>query len=168
MFRRFLFLTQIPLNPNFGRLALRVIVFGSLFIKHGTEKLFTFGHMAQTFPDPLHIGVIPSLAFATLADGICTLLLITGLATRWAALILFINLTVAWVFQHHFLFLGKGSDHGELIVLYMGACIALFFGGAGKWSLDALLNSSETVGAQGTGSPRDAGRLAGLPLGAKE
>ena len=143
MFKRLLLLKQIPLSPNFGRLALRIIVFGSLFVKHGTEKLFSFGHMALTFPDPLHIGVIPSLAFATLSDGICTLLLLAGLATRWAALILFINLFVAWVFQHHFLFLGKGADHGELIVLYLGVSIALFFGGAGKFSIDALLDRPE-------------------------
>ena len=143
MFKRLLLLKQIPLSSNLCQLALRIIVFGTLFLNHGTEKLFTFNAMSQNFADPLHIGAIPSLAFATLSDGICTLLVLAGLATRWAALILFINLFVAWVFQHHFLFLGKGADHGELIVLYLGVSIALFFGGAGKFSIDALLDRPE-------------------------
>src|SRR6516225_980970 len=97
---------QFPLNPNFGRLCLRVVCFLTLFLKHGTEKIFTFGAMEQTFAahnlDPLHIGPVPSLVFAALADGICTLLLVVGLATRWAALITFVNVFVAWALVHHF------------------------------------------------------------------
>ncbi len=140
MFKRLLLLKSIPLSPDFGRLALRVIVFLPLFLKHGTEKLFHFGAMAQHFPNPLHIGAVPSLLFATLADGICTLLLIVGLATRWAALFCFVNIFVAWAFMHHFVLFGRNSDHGELIVLYLGACVALFFTGAGRFSIDALLD----------------------------
>lgn len=143
MVKRFLFLKPIPVCPNFGRLALRVILYGSLFLKHGTEKLFTFHQMAQHFPDPLHIGVIPSLLFATLCDGICTLLIVFGLFTRWASFLLFVNVFVAWAFVHHFQFFGRNADHGELIVLYLGGCVALFFLGAGKISLDALLDKAE-------------------------
>jgi putative oxidoreductase len=146
--KRFLLLKQIPLSPNFGRLCLRIVLFGSLFIKHGAEKIFTFGAMEQTFVahhlDPLHIGPIPSLLYAAFADGICTLLLVFGLFTRWAALILFWNLLVVWAFVEHFMFLGHSADHGELIVLYLGGCLALFFSGAGKFSLDALLDRSST------------------------
>lgn len=142
MVKRLLLLKNIPLSPDFGLLSLRVIVFLPLFIKHGTEKLFGFGAMAQHFPDPLHIGPVASLAFATLADGICSLLLIVGLGTRWAALISFINIFVAWSLVHHFLLFGKNSDHGELIVLYLAACVALFFTGAGRFSIDALLDRS--------------------------
>ena len=79
---------------------------------------------------------------AALADGICTLLLILGLFTRWASFILFVNVFVAWALVHHFALLGKGNDHGELIVLYLGGCVALFFLGAGKYSLDAVLDRS--------------------------
>ena len=143
MLKRILFLKQIPLCPDFGLLGLRVILYLPLFLKHGTEKLFTFGQMSQHFPDPLGIGVIPSLLFAALADGICTLLLILGLFTRWASFILFVNVFVAWALVHHFALLGKGNDHGELIVLYLGGCVALFFTGAGKLSLDRLLDRSE-------------------------
>ena len=140
MFRKFLLLKAVPIAPNFGLLLLRIVIFLSLFLKHGTEKLLGFGTMSLHFPDPLHIGAFPSFLFAMISDGICTLLIVVGLATRWAAVLLFVNVFVAWAFIHNFLFFGRGSDHGELIVLYLGAAITLFFTGAGRFSIDALLD----------------------------
>jgi putative oxidoreductase len=122
-----------------GLLVLRLCTGLPLFLKHGTEKLFGFSQMAAHFPNPLHIGVIPSLLFATLSDGICSLLVVLGLATRWASLIVFVNLFVAWSLVHHFLFTGPQGGHGELIVLYLGAMAALFLAGPGKYSLDARI-----------------------------
>jgi DoxX len=52
-----------------------------LFTKHGLEKLMHFSQMAQHFPDPLHIGSHPSLAFALLSDAICSILVMLGFAT---------------------------------------------------------------------------------------
>lgn len=143
MFGRLVLLKQIPLRPNFGQLLIRLIVFVPLFLKHGTEKLFHFSTMAQHFPDPLHMGAVASLAFATVADGICAPLIIVGLATRWAALISFVNLFVAWSLVHHFALFGNGNDHGELMVLYLGACVMLFFSGAGRFSIDGLIEGRE-------------------------
>jgi putative oxidoreductase len=143
MLRRILLLGAFPRKPDCGLLILRLAVAIPLFLKHGTEKLFRFGHMAQHFPDPLHIGVLPSLLFATLADGICSLLIMLGLATRWAALICFINIFVAWAFVHHFVLFGPQGDHGEVMLLYVAAMAALFFAGAGRWSLDARLEGSK-------------------------
>lgn len=133
----FLRMRFIPASQDAGLLALRLIVPTALFLKHGTEKLFTFSSMAHHFPDPLHIGVVPSLVIAMIADGICMPLLVVGLATRWAALWSFCNLLVAWIFVHRLQFTGRGGDHGELIVVYMGVMIALFIAGAGKYSIDA-------------------------------
>jgi hypothetical protein len=50
----------------------------------------------------------------------------------------FANIFVAWAFVHQFAFFGKGrgSDHGELIVLYLGAPL---IAGPGAASLDRLL-----------------------------
>jgi hypothetical protein len=42
-----------------GLLALRIVIPGSLILKHGIEKVFTFSTMAQHFPDPIHIGPVP-------------------------------------------------------------------------------------------------------------
>jgi putative oxidoreductase len=139
MFNKLLLSKSFPPKTDEALLVLRLLTAGPLFLKHGTEKLFTFSQMSAHFPDPLHIGVVPSLLFAALSDGICTLLLILGLATRWAALIIFVNIFVAWAFVHHFIFFGRQADHGELIVLYLGAMIALFLAGPGKYSLDSKL-----------------------------
>jgi len=137
--RNLLQMTVIPTNSNTGLLALRLAGVVPLLLKHGWEKLFTFSAMAAHFPDPLHIGVVPSLVFAMLSDSICSVLIILGLATRWAALIAFVNIAVAWAFVHHFAFFGRGADHGELIVLYLAILLTLFLSGAGKYSVDALL-----------------------------
>jgi putative oxidoreductase len=78
---------------------------------------------------------------AMLSDGIFSLLLILGIATRWIALYSFVEIFVAWSFIHHFSFLGKspGADHGELITLYLSAFLALMVSGAGRYSVDAVL-----------------------------
>lgn len=137
--KKLLALSFLPSSTDAGLFALRVVVCLSLFLKHGTEKLFGFSQMAMHFPDPLHVGATTGLAFATFGDGICTLLIIVGLATRWASLISFLNIFAAWAFVHHFFFFGHGADHGELIVLYLAALLAIFLAGAGRFSLDALL-----------------------------
>ena len=137
--RDLLRMAPVPASQDAGLLALRVAGVLPLLLKHGLEKVFTFSAMAAHFPDPLHIGPIPSLVFAMLSDAICTVLLILGLATRWAALVCLINLGVAWAFVHHFQFFGRGADHGEVMVVYMAIMLTLLLAGAGKYSMDALL-----------------------------
>ena len=140
MFRRLLLFKFFPAKTDSGLLVLRLIAGLSLFLKHGTEKLFGFSQMIALFPGRPTIGMILLLLFATLSDGICSLLVILGLATRWAALIIFINILGAWAVFHHFLFFGRQADHGELIVLYLAASLALFLAGPGKYSVDAWLD----------------------------
>jgi putative oxidoreductase len=139
MFRRFIRLDFLPRSQDLGLLALRLLVPTSLFLKHGTEKLFGFHAMAAHFPNPLHIGAVLSLTFAMIADGVCMPLLILGLAARWAALWELVNLFVAWAFIHHFQFFGRGADHGELVFVYMGVMLTLFLAGPGKYSIDSRL-----------------------------
>jgi putative oxidoreductase len=129
-------LKAIPPDSDLGLLILRLTTITPLFLKHGIEKIFTFSQMAAHFPDPLHIGPVPSLAFAMISDSICTLLMIFGIATRWAAAIVFVNVFVAWALVHHFQFFGHAADHGELIVLYLGVTLTLFFSGPGRYSFD--------------------------------
>ena len=146
MLERLLLLRQIPLARDFGRLFLRIGAFLPLFLKHGAEKLFTFHAMSQQFVtknlDPVHIGPVPSLVIAMIADGICSLLIMVGFATRWAALFLFCNLFVVWSIMDHFVLLQKGPNSGEALVLYMTACLTIFFLGAGRISIDGLIESS--------------------------
>ena len=128
-----------PTAFDWGLLCLRIWFGLSLFLKHGWEKPTNFAQMAQHFPNPLHIGVVPSLLFALISDAICSILIIFGLGTRWAALWSFVNIFVAWSFVHHFQFFGKGSAPGEAIVLYLGGLLALAIMGPGRFSLDCKL-----------------------------
>ena len=150
---RILLLKKIPPAPDFGRLFLRVTVFLTLFAKHGAEKLFTFPAMEQLFLaknlNPVHIGPIPSLVIATIADGICSLLIVVGLATRWAALFLFCNLFVVWSLMDRFELLRKGLNPGESRVVYMSACLTVFFLGAGKMSIDGWIERRQHAGGAG-------------------
>lgn len=155
--RSFVAALSRPLSIDWGLLVLRLSLAIPILLKHGFEKVFTYGQMANHFPDPIHIGVIPSLTFAMTSDFICTILIATGLATRIAAIIGFINLGVAWTLVHHLQFFGRGSDHGELMVVYLGVALSLILTGAGRFSLDYLLARRSV--------PADQSTLAGASLG---
>jgi putative oxidoreductase len=143
MIKKLLSVKSHDLTADLGLLVLRVGVFIPLFIKHGWEKVYppSFWDLAPTFPDPAHIGHVHSLIVALISDGICSILLVLGLGTRFAGAYIFMTLAVAWSFTHHFMFLGKGLEpkHGELIVLYITTSLALALLGPGKFSLDWLL-----------------------------
>jgi putative oxidoreductase len=150
--KKLLVVKSHDLPTDIGLLVLRVGVFIPLFIKHGWEKVYlpSFWEMAPTFPDPAHIGPVHSLIVALISDAICSILLVLGLGTRFAGAYICAVLTTAWVFTHHFMFLGKGLEpkHGELIVLYIITSLSLALLGPGKFSLDRLLwKSGEEVPA---------------------
>jgi putative oxidoreductase len=133
-----------PRHYDLALLVLRVWIGFSLFIGHGLEKLMHFSQMAAHFPDPIHIGAGPSLAFALLSDGICSVLVIFGIATRWAALIIAINLSVVFSLVHKFAFSGPRS--GELPFVYLGCFVALIVAGGGRFSVDAILGLKPAAG----------------------
>jgi putative oxidoreductase len=129
-------LSFIPASLDFGLLILRVWLGISLFVRHGIEKLFGFPQMLSHFPDPIHIGVTPSLVYATLSDGICSLLVIIGLFTRLGAGIIVINLLVVFGVLHGFSFM---QEHAQLVYVYLGGYLAIFIAGPGKFSIDHRL-----------------------------
>lgn len=132
--RKLLQLSFVPRSVDCALLLLRIWLGGTLFLKHGLEKLTGFSQMAAHFPDPLHIGAVPSLIFALISDGICSILIVLGVATRLAALIVAINTAVAFVFVHHARFFGQGN--GELPWLYLGGALTLLLAGPGRHSVD--------------------------------
>jgi putative oxidoreductase len=119
-------------------LVLRASLGSSLFLRHGLEKLTGYAQMAAHFPDPLHIGARASLAFALLSDAICSVLVVLGLATRFAALIICINLGVAFGLVHHFSLHAPNS--GELAYVYLAGFLAILVAGGGRYSLDSRLH----------------------------
>jgi putative oxidoreductase len=118
-----------------GLLLLRVLAGLSLFLKHGVEKLTGYSTMVQHFPDPIHIGPHAGLAYALLSDGICSVLVMLGLATRPAAFVILINLLTAFFLVHHAAFFSNG--HVELVWVYISVFSALLITGPGRFSLDA-------------------------------
>lgn len=141
MLKRVLLLKKIPVYPDLGRLALRIFVFLPLLVKHGALKLLNFGQMAHNFPDPLHIGPLPTLVIATLSDLVCALLIMLGLATRWAALFVLCNLLVAFVFVHHLDLMSWKDMGGQIVFMFMGACVTLILLGPGRFSVDAMIEA---------------------------
>jgi putative oxidoreductase len=124
-----------PAGIDVALLILRVWAGLLLFVQHGLVKITHFSQMSGHFPDPIHIGPLPSLLFATLSDGICSLLVALGIATRYAALIVVINLTTAFLFVHHRALSGPHS--GEIPLLFVGVFLTLVITGAGRFSVDA-------------------------------
>jgi putative oxidoreductase len=150
----------VPTSSDAGLLVLRVATGFILFMRHGWEKVSRLTLINPTFPDPLHIGHSATWTLALLSDGICSLLIIAGVGTRWLSAYCFFNIFVAWALVHHFTFLGKSpaADHGELIALYLGAFAALMVAGAGRFSVDALLlekdeSSSHSMSAHAAVQP---------------
>lgn len=133
----------VPERTAAGLALLRVWTGATLFLRHGWEK--QPAHWAQFmahFPDPIGIGSHPSFLIAFVSDFVCGILLFMGLGTRWAALYCLGNILVAWALVHHFAFLGKSpqAEHGEIMVLYIGALLTLLIAGPGAASLDRMLS----------------------------
>lgn len=129
-------------NTNVGLLVLRVCLAIGLFTNHGWEKVAHFGEMSQSFPDPLHIGKTGGLVFALVSDSICSLLVALGLFTRISSLLISINMSVAF-----FVFWNAKITQidGELPFIYLGGYLALFFTGAGNFSLDNLIRKKKST-----------------------
>ena len=109
----------------------------SMLLLHGWPKLAAFAKTAGEFPDPLGIGSHASLGLAVLAEALCAALLVLGLFTRLAALILAIELAVVFTLVHgHVL---TGAHSGELAFLYLAGFVALFLGGGGCCSVDGRM-----------------------------
>lgn len=130
-----------PERSQTGLALLRVWTGAVLFLRHGWEK--NPAHWAQFrahFPNPTGIGSHPSFLIAFVSDFVCAILLMIGLGTRWAALYCLCNVFVAWAFVHRFAFFEKGpGEHGEIMVLYIGALLTIMIAGPGVPSVDRLL-----------------------------
>lgn len=110
-----------------GILISRVPFCLALFHYHGMEKVTGYSTMAPHFRDPLGLGPEFSLMYATLADSICSWLILAGLLTRPASVILFVNVVVAMIFVHPW---------EQRILLYIGYFGFTALTGAGRYSLD--------------------------------
>ncbi len=123
---------------NIALLILRVTA-GVLMAHHGYGKLTHFSEMQTKFMDFMGLGMTTSLALVVFAEFFCSLLLIAGLATRFAVIPLMITMLVA-VFKAHS---GDVFGDGQTAFLYLAIYTALMLKGAGKYSADGFLFSKE-------------------------
>ena len=128
--------TQYSENAfNMASLALR-LVFGLLLcINHGFEKMLHFGKFEYIFFDPFHIGHRWSLVLAIFAEVFCALMLVLGLFTRAAALVLVIEMAVAAFLFHK----GTSLSVHEPALTYLAAFFAVLMVGPGRISVDGMM-----------------------------
>ena len=108
-----------------------------MLVHHGVDKLKNFDDLAPNFPDPLGIGHSASLALAVFAEFFASLLVIFGLVTRWSALVLAIDMTVAFISVHKGAL--SGNHSGELAFMYLMGYVTLLLAGPGCFSVDKVV-----------------------------
>lgn len=125
-----------PAAQDAGLLILRIVMGFCMIYGHGWGKFGRlFGSEEISFADPFGLGPAFSLGLAAFAEVICALLVTIGLFTRAASIPLIITMVTAF-FVAHF---DDPFGQQEKVILFAGAYLALFFTGAGRYSIDAQL-----------------------------
>lgn len=137
---KFLHLNFLPRSADLGLLIVRLWFGGLMFWLHGLFKLKNFSGMKAQFVDPFGLGMTTSLSLVVFAEVVCAALLVVGLFTRFAALVLGFTMAMAFYLGHQAKLTGLGND-GEMPFLFLGACLALFLSGGGSFSIDARIGA---------------------------
>lgn len=124
------------------------VVLGLLFLVHGAQKLFVFGFggVAENFRQ---MGIpAPTLAavVVTLVELLGGVLLIIGLFTRLAALLLALDMLVATLLVHlpNGFFINNGGF--EFTLILFAANVSLVLAGPGEAALDRVLAARSSPG----------------------
>ncbi|OYW74742.1 MAG: DoxX family protein [Verrucomicrobia bacterium 12-59-8] len=127
-------LSFLPKSPDYGLLILRVALGFSMLLLHGRGKMLNFSATLEKFPALFGLPANVNLGLAVFAEVVCSALLIAGLFTRFAALVLAATMGSAFFFVHKSALVGE--HNGELAMIYLIAYVTLLFTGAGKFSVD--------------------------------
>jgi putative oxidoreductase len=146
-----------PGNDSFftslGLLSLRLWFGATLLLNHGIGKLKGFDSMASGFADPFKIGHTLSFSLVVFAEVVAASLVALGLLTRFAALVLMVNLGVAFVYVHKGAL--SGGHSGELAFIYLGGFVSLFLAGPGSISLDKRIFGGSKSGSSKKSKPAE-------------
>jgi putative oxidoreductase len=133
--KRFLSTAYTETSFNIAILFLRLILGLLICIDHGFPKLTHFSAQQSIFFDPFHIGHRWSLVLVIFAEIFCALLLVLGLFTRVAALVLVISMSVAAFLFHK----GQSIEQHEAALLYLSGFFAILLVGPGRISVDGMM-----------------------------
>ena len=134
-------------SVDFGLVLIRAAL-GMVMVAHGAQKLFTFGY-SDVVGGMTQMGLpAPQIAAALIiaAEFGGGLLVLAGLATRFAAAAFAFSMLVATVQVHLAggFFLPAGYEFTLMLAL---TSLGLAFTGAGRYSLDALIRRGRHVPA---------------------
>ena len=135
--KQLLFSTKNTKSLDLGLLVLRV-GFAMLMIPHGWAKFLKFEDLQTKFMDFMGLGPTISLGLVIFSELICSVLLVFGLLTRWAAIPLVITAIVI-LSAHNWDVFGES----ELGTAYLIGYVVILFLGPGKYSLDAILSKNK-------------------------
>ena len=128
-------LNFLPTSANCGLFALRVWLGLSMLLIHGLGKIQKFSATVAHFHDTLHVPVFIAW-IAAAVESVCGALLVIGFLTRFSALVLAVQMAVAFYFVHHMNLDPTSAQSGERAFLYLAGFVALFLGGGGILAVD--------------------------------
>lgn len=121
---------------NLSLLLLRLFA-GIMMLVHGISKIQNFSALREGFPDPIGWGVGLSLVMIILVEVGCSLMVITGLLTRFAVVPLVFSMIMAMTTYPE-----MSLGNIELPLLYLGMYVVIFVAGPGKCSIDYLIGKT--------------------------
>jgi len=111
------------------------IVAALLFLQSGLSKFFGFPAVG-----PPLVGLITP---AAIIETFGSLLLLVGLFTRWAALVMSGEMAFAYFMAHAPKSFYPAVNGGSLAILYCFVFLYLVFAGGGPWSVDRVVLKSD-------------------------
>jgi putative oxidoreductase len=130
-------LSFVPRSTDFALLLLRLWFGLTLFFHHGLDKLIHHAQWSSRLPDPLNVGSHVNLVLILLAEVVCSAFVVLGVATRFVALVIVIEMAVAFCCVH-----GHSLASGELAFLNLGAFLTIMFAGGGRFVLCNKTNAA--------------------------
>ena len=136
-------LSFIPRSADFALLVLRFWLGLTLLLNHGWDKAIHFSHWTDIFAQgemaPKFMSAGLAVGLVVFAEVIAAAALAVGVATRFAALVVTIEMAVAFFgFHHHSLAMGPAS--GELAFMYLGGALTVLLAGGGRFVLCKVTN----------------------------
>lgn len=119
-------------------LILRLVSGGIMLARHGMVKIEKLiAGPPYEFRDPIGLGPELSFFLTLFAEVICTVLIIIGLGTRIATIPLIIAMSVVAFIVHP----NDGFFAMELPIMYLTMYLAILLTGAGKFSVDRVIET---------------------------